>query len=89
MDFRLFKIAADRGSAVSMVNLYLMSASCLMYLAVGFCFQLGVGWQIDLKEAIRYFKASADNGLSDGMYYYGLALITGEEVEDDKKKRNL
>lgn len=35
---------------------------------LGYCYEYGVGTEIDLKLAFRYYKLSADKGNSEGQF---------------------
>ncbi|KAH3743954.1 hypothetical protein Pelo_14642 [Pelomyxa schiedti] len=63
--FRLFKLAADEGLvAMAQYN-------------VGVCYQIGSGVQVDLYEAVRYYRLSADQGIRYAIGNLAVCYVQG------------
>ena len=48
--------------------------------SLGFMLHNGVGVEVNLKEAARYYKMSADKGNTIGMHNYGVMLQNGDRI---------
>lgn len=54
--------------------------------ALGYCYEVGVGVEVDYEKAFRYYKKSADAGLAAGIYSVGYCYQVGHGVEKDEGK---
>ena len=59
---------ADAGNAISQYNL-------------GLCYAKGNGVEVDLAEAVRWFRKAAEQGMPQAQYNLGLCLFRGAGVE--------
>ena len=62
---------ADAGNAISQYNL-------------GVCYAKGNGGEVDLAEAVRWFRKAAGQGMPQAQYNLGLCLSRGAGVEKNE-----
>lgn len=71
--FRLMQIAAQLGDGRA------------QYYLATFCHQ-GIGIQVDRQAAAAWFRLSAENGYADAQLAYGMILLSGDGVAQDKSQ---
>ncbi len=67
-DIPQLKAEADAGNAVSQYNL-------------GLCYANGNGVEVDLAEAVKWFRKAAEQGLPEAQHNLGICLSRGAGVE--------
>ena len=53
---------------------------------MGFCLDMGIGVEADVRKAVRYYKKAAEAGDTSGMAHYGYALATGAGARKNEQK---
>lgn len=72
---RWFRLAADRGDAVSQNGL-------------GDSYENGLGFPKNDSEAVKWYRRSAKQGYADAQYNLGFMLVAGKGVAKDYKEAN-
>ncbi|PKC66208.1 hypothetical protein RhiirA1_460010 [Rhizophagus irregularis] len=67
-------------------KLFAKSLHINSYIKLGYCYNMGIGTEINKKKAFKYYKIAAENGDETALYNLGNCYLDEIGVEKDEKK---